>query len=280
MFEDSDDKIPIYINFDNLVRYHFGIFAFTGGGKSNLLSNLLRKILKNTADTKIILFDISCEYPFLLADIFADSSIKSKIILENKVNNTDQFYVSVVKPREFEDDERAKKGLDDIFEKGLVNNFVKPYSVTPKCKEVLNELNDLKNEVGGKPHYLDAINQIHNTIFQHMVSNKLTESSFIDETFVTVLSVCATEAIKTFKVNDKSGLYAWAFSRGTLVSRLKKQDKDGDSDREEGEENIAGTKPYDEGMTEDDILELLEGDARLVCISISDPYTIKDYLFR
>jgi len=75
MFEDSDDdKIPIYINFDNLVRYHFGIFAFTGGGKSNLLSNLLRKILKNTADTKIILFDISCEYPFLLADIFADGA--------------------------------------------------------------------------------------------------------------------------------------------------------------------------------------------------------------
>ena len=89
MFEDSDDKIPIYINFDNLVRYHFGIFAFTGGGKSNLLSNLLRKILRNTPDTKIILFDISCEYPFLLSDIFADDSIKSKIILENKVNNTD-----------------------------------------------------------------------------------------------------------------------------------------------------------------------------------------------
>jgi uncharacterized protein len=44
MLEDSEDKIPIYINFDNLVRYHFGIFAFTGGGKSNLLSNLLRKI--------------------------------------------------------------------------------------------------------------------------------------------------------------------------------------------------------------------------------------------
>jgi hypothetical protein len=51
-----------------------------------------------------------------------------------------------------------------------------------------------------------------------MVSNKLTKSNYIDENFVTVLSVCATEAIKTFKVNDKSGLYAWAFSRGTFVT--------------------------------------------------------------
>jgi hypothetical protein len=67
-----------------------------------------------------------------------------------------------------------------------------------------------------------------------MVGNKLTESNYIDENFVTVLSVCATEAIKTFKVNDKSGLYAWAFSRGTLVSKLKKQIKDEDSNREEG----------------------------------------------
>ena len=90
------------------------------------------------------------------------------------------------------------------------------YAVTPKCKEVLNELNDLKNEVAGKPHYLDAINQIHNTIFEHMINNKLTESSFIDETFVTVLSSCATEAMKNFRISDKSGLYAWSSSRVLL----------------------------------------------------------------
>jgi hypothetical protein len=41
-------------------------------------------------------------------------------------------------------------------------------------------------------------------------------------------------------------------------------------------ENIPAIKSYDQGMTEDDILELLEGDTRLDCISISDPYTIKE----
>jgi hypothetical protein len=44
MFENSIEKIPIYLNYDNMIRYHFGIFSFTGGEKSNLLSNLLRKI--------------------------------------------------------------------------------------------------------------------------------------------------------------------------------------------------------------------------------------------
>ena len=119
--------------------------------------------------------------------------------------------------------------LDGIFEKEIVTNFVKPY-VNPKCK-VLNELNDLKNEAAGKHHYLDAINQIHNKIFEHMVSSNLTESSFIDETFVTVLCASATDAMKTYRISDKSGFYSWASSRSTLVSRLKKQSKD-DGNRE------------------------------------------------
>ena len=109
MFENSEQKIPIYVNFDHVVRYHFGIFSFTGGGKSNLLSNILRKILLHTTDTKVVVFDISCQYPFLLMDLFADPSIESKIILENPVKNPDQFYISVVKPIEYEDDRVSKK---------------------------------------------------------------------------------------------------------------------------------------------------------------------------
>jgi DNA helicase HerA-like ATPase len=269
MFEESDNKIQLYINFDNLVRYHFGIFSFTGGGKSNLLSNLLRKILQNTQDTKIILFDISSEYSFLLSDIFADESIKSKIILENDVKSADQFNISVVKPREFEDDERAKEGLTKIFDRKIVTSFVKPYALNPKCKEVLAELEDLKSEITGKPHYLDCINQIHNKIFEYMMVKKLTESSFIDEDFVKILSESALEALKTFKISDKSGLYAWASSRSTLAGRIKKQII------EEIEGSDKKSNPDQVSITEEEIIELLEGDTRLICISISDPYTIK-----
>jgi len=266
MFENSPEKIPIYVHLDNLVRYHFGIFAFTGGGKSNLLSNLLRKILLHTKDTKILLFDISCEYPFLLADLFADTSIESKIILERPVNDAEQFYVSVVKPREFEEDERAKKGLVKVFERGIATHFVKPSSVTPTCKEILKELEDLKNESTGKPHYLDAINQIYRKLFECMTQNNLNESSFIDENFVQILSISAIEAMKTFKVSDKAGLYAWASSRDTLRGRLQQKKKYDKS-------NIKND--YD-GVTIDQIIKILEGNTRLTCISISDPYTIKD----
>jgi hypothetical protein len=266
MFENSMEKIPVYVHLDNLVRYHFGIFAFTGGGKSNLLSNTLRKILLHTKDTKILLFDISCEYPFLLSDLFADASIESKIILESPVNDFDQFYVSVVKPREFEEDERAKKGLARVFERGITTHFVKPSSVTPTCKEVLKELDDLKNESTGKPHYLDAINQIYTKLFECMAQNKLNESSFIDENFVQILSTSAIEAMKTFKISDKAGLYAWASSRDTLRGRLIQRKN----------ENGKDISKNNNGVTIDQIIEILEGNTRLTCLSISDPYTIKD----
>jgi DNA helicase HerA-like ATPase len=268
MFENSPEKIPIYVHLDNLVRYHFGIFAFTGGGKSNLLSNILRKILLHTKDTKILLFDISCEYPFLLAELFADPLIESKIILESPANNAEQFYISVVKPREFEEDERAKKGLIKVFERGITTYFVKPSSVIPTCKEILKELEDLKNESTGKPHYMDAINQIYTKLFECMAQNNLNESSFIDEKFVQILSMSAIEAMKTFRVSDKAGLYAWASSRDTLRGRL--QQKKNDTINKDNNIN------YDSGLTLDQIIEILEGNTRLICISISDPYTIKN----
>ena len=70
-------------------------------------------------------------------DLFTDIAIESKIILERPVKDADQFYVSVVKPREYEDDERVKEGLAKVYETGIVTHFVKPQFVTPTCKEYL-----------------------------------------------------------------------------------------------------------------------------------------------
>jgi hypothetical protein len=102
-----------------------------------------------------------------------------------------------------------------------------------------------------------------------MTQNNLIESSFIDEKFVQILSMSAIEAMKTFKVSDKAGLYAWASSRDTLRGRLK-QKKNDTTNKDNNNIN------YDSGLTLDQIIEILEGDTRLICISISDPYTIKN----
>ena len=259
MFENSDEKIPIYINFDSMIRYHFGIFSFTGGGKSNLLSNILRKILLHNQDIKIVIFDISSEYPFLLMDIFANHDIPSKIILESPVKNADQFYISVVKPREYEENDRVKSGLSKIYDRGIVTHFIKPQAEIPKCAHILAELIDLKNESGGKPHYVNAIDDIYQEIITYMSENGLSETQYVDETFVHILCQTASDAMQTYKISEKAGLYAWATSRDRLIDRIKLKKDQNES-----------------GVTTEQIREIIEGDSRLTCISISDPYIIKE----
>jgi DNA helicase HerA-like ATPase len=68
--------------------------------------------------------------------------------------------------------------------------------------------------------------------------------------------------MEQFKVHEKSGLYAWATTRATILDIIKK--------KHENEKEEVG------GLAEEKIRELLESKEKLVCVSISDPYTIKD----
>jgi len=263
MFQASKTVIPIYVDFEKLIRYHFGIFAFTGGGKSNLMSNILRRILLHTENPKVIVFDISCEYIFLLMDLLADPNVSAKIVLEHKIDSLEQFFNSVVKPREYETDERIKAGLQCIMEQGKLAYYTRPKQKIPTYSQFKEELSDQRKGSMDKPHYMNAIDKIHDAILEYVEEHGLSENEEVDEEFVKYIDKIAIETIEEFKVHEKSGLYAWATTRNTLIDRIKK--------RQEKEEKETG------GLTVEKIRELLEDKAtRIVCVSISDPYTIKD----
>jgi DNA helicase HerA-like ATPase len=263
MFEASKTAIPIYVDFEKLVRYHFGVFAFTGGGKSNLMSNILRRILLHTEDMKIIVFDISCEYVFLLLDLLADPKIKSKVILENRIDSLEQFFNSVVKPREYETDERIKHGLQCIMDQGKLAYYTKPRQKVPTYSQVMEELGGQRGPNVDKPHYLNAIDKICDAILGYVYEHGLSENQKVSEDFVRFLDQVASETVEQFKVHDKSGLYAWATTRGAILDIIKK-----------GEEELTQETS---GLTAEKIRELLEDKTtKLVCVSISDPYAIKD----
>ncbi|MGB9886542.1 MAG: ATP-binding protein [Moorellales bacterium] len=64
-----DPNVRVYLRYEELVKVHFGIFGFTGAGKSNLLSTLVNKILSKQGDpVKVVLFDLMGEYTALLLD--------------------------------------------------------------------------------------------------------------------------------------------------------------------------------------------------------------------
>jgi DNA helicase HerA-like ATPase len=263
MFQADRTVIPIYVDFEKLVRYHFGVFAFTGGGKSNLMSNVLRRILLHTDNTKTVIFDISCEYAFLLLDVLADPNVNAKLILEHKIDSAEQFNNSVVKPREYEDDERTKRGLQAIMAQGKLAYYTKPKQKIPTYSQMMDELDDQRKDNVNRPHYINAIDSIHDAVRQWVEDKAVSENQEVSEEFVSYIDEFSRGAMEKYCVNEKAGLYAWATTRNTILDLFKKRKEKDLKDRN--------------GLTVEGIRELLEDKTtNLVVLSISDPYTLKE----
>jgi DNA helicase HerA-like ATPase len=264
MFQADQTVIPIYVDFEKLVRYHFGVFAFTGGGKSNLTSNILRRILLHTQkNTKVVLFDLSCEYAFLLLDLIADPLFPAKIILEHRIDSVEQLYNSIVKPREYEYDERVKVALKQVMEQGKVGYYTKPKQKVPTYSQFTDELNAQRKDSIEKPHYINAIDEIHDAVLGYMEENGASEAQEVNETFVEFIDPVARESIERFKVHEKSGLYAWGTTRTTILDIIRRKSE---------KEKLETT-----GLTAEKIRRFIEEEStRLLCVSISDPFVIKE----
>lgn len=80
-----DPDVNIRLRIEELIKVHFGIFGFTGAGKSNFLSTLVSKILSETKEPiKIIFFDLMGEYTTLLIDQLVKLRNAKIICLEEK----------------------------------------------------------------------------------------------------------------------------------------------------------------------------------------------------
>jgi len=259
MFEASESRIPIFVDHENLVRYHFGIFAFTGGGKSNLLSNILRRLIYHAKDTKIVIFDISCEYPFLLSDVFADESVLSKIILETPIDDEDQLFESCVKPREFERDTRGRRGFRQMLNLDRIAFYRKPRFIIPTYRTIIEDINKQRRENADRALYLQALENIYQEVLDYMATKKIFENKTISEDFTRFINKRATEIVTNLRISDRSNIYAWATTRLSLLETIQR-----------AKQEQAG-----KGLTTEEIQRLVEEPMRIVCLSIPDPFTIK-----
>jgi uncharacterized protein len=66
----NNRAIKVRISVEDLLRTHFGVFGFTGSGKSNLMSTLIFSLFKNR-NMKVIMFDLMVEYPALMIDLLS-----------------------------------------------------------------------------------------------------------------------------------------------------------------------------------------------------------------
>jgi hypothetical protein len=76
-----DQKVTVYVRVEEFIRLHFGIFGFTGVGKSNLLSTYIAQLLKSKVPVKIVLFDLMGEYMGLLVDLLNKYPLERALVI-------------------------------------------------------------------------------------------------------------------------------------------------------------------------------------------------------
>jgi DNA helicase HerA-like ATPase len=207
-----------------------------------------------------VIFDISMEYPFLLLDVLSDPKIPSKIILETPVADAEQLYKIVVKPRGFEKNQEARKVFEKILSQDRVGYFTRGASRLT-FDTILHQLELLEAENAERATSLEAIEEIRTAILQYMREKKRNHSDLIDVKFVDFLSETALATVEKYKIWKSGGLYSWAETRGALKERIGRPDQRA---REE-----------EEGYTAKTIGDLIEGEERLISLSIVDPNLIK-----
>ncbi len=128
----SFEEVPFLVSLEKLIRYHCGIFAFTGGGKSNLVANIVRRILWHVEESKVVVFDIQSEYLVLLLDLLSNEEIPSLFVTDEEIPEDEEeaverLYEISVKPDTLLDRVGAdaiKKGISKVIELGRVNKFL------------------------------------------------------------------------------------------------------------------------------------------------------------
>jgi len=65
----TSKHVGVMLDTKSLIKRHFGLFGFTGSGKSNLLSTLLSSTMETETPTNLIIMDANNEYFGLLLDV-------------------------------------------------------------------------------------------------------------------------------------------------------------------------------------------------------------------
>jgi len=115
--------LPLKINMENLVRFHAGMFGFTGVGKSNLTSSLLRRVVKSEGDLTTVIFDVAGEYAVHLLDLLESNG---RIITNETMEDAEQFYNSQAIPESLEEEVGAReiqRALERVYESGVVERL-------------------------------------------------------------------------------------------------------------------------------------------------------------
>jgi hypothetical protein len=222
-------ELPLTISLENLIRYHAGIFGFTGAGKSNLTSVLLRKVMKSNTDIAVVVIDVSGEYATHLIDLLETDG---RILSYETMEDAEQLYNSQVIPESLEgsvSDETIRGIFSGLLEKNLVQKLSVGAGTSSLDLASLDELLTSTAEDGKSGAVVAKIGRekLENKFFKERRLPRSAKLSELDDDAKAEL-LKLLDDIKS-KVNDRTSLFAEV----NAIAEYIEQPAEGDRGAEE-----------------------------------------------
>lgn len=203
-----------------------GIFGFTGSGKSNLMSYLIREAIKSDPNLSVVIFDVAGEYAINLLDVLLENG--EIYSTENYRNGTASFMDSQAIPESLEERVEPKyieNYVDLLFKKGRV----KKLNLSVKKAITLGQLFEtLEESLSSKPETrLSGMRQLRRFTGYFYGSRNYDESTGIqdlDQEAKNELNSILSGIMEN--VSDKSNIYKQLSSIMEYMNEEESSDQD------------------------------------------------------
>jgi hypothetical protein len=298
----TDNQIPFTLNVEKLLHYHVGVFAFTGSGKSNLTSLVIRKAMNSVSNVKFVIFDISSEYGINILDLLR--SLPSRVVMTEPLpdhsnddaagsdggnDNKDSIYdriaedylVRHVVPESMAE---VKSEIFKSVREIIVQDKIRTLSIPSESEHIMQEystyggllrtLADLTNEKFGAAGQKVLIPAVVGMIKDFMKENGLNEDSLMDSRTKPLIFSILDRLSKAKLRADATILSIFT----NLQLALEEDSSTGEKDDDIADNTIYGTTELvNEILNEDSdspklfVINLPEADvARYFCAEIID----------
>jgi len=111
--------LPFTVDMDSLIRFHCAFFGFTGSGKSNLASSLIRLAMARDPSLTVVVMDIAGEYGVNLLDLLKDDA---RMVSTEWFDSEEEFATSQAIPESLEESlgrKAVEAELSKLYKKGI-----------------------------------------------------------------------------------------------------------------------------------------------------------------
>lgn len=223
-------QTPLKVNIESMLKYHTGIFAFTGSGKSNLIASIIRRAVRDTK-YRVIVLDISMEYAPLLMDVlleYPSTLVTTESIPKDAASAAKKLMRGHVLPDGAEDIRGdIHQGFLRLAGSGRIREvYIPPQSTGPILyQDLIDMLTEQINDKYTSRAQVPILHTMLREIDEMLRTRKVNKGDMVSEEILEVLERAEEEG-KEAKLKENASIFTFINSLKTYVSSLGKNEKE------------------------------------------------------